>query len=342
MMQKRILLVSLGGTITMTAAGGAGLMPTLGADDLLRRSPDLRQIAVIESWSAATLPSASLTIDLIVGLARELRERFAAGFDGAVVVQGTDTLEETAFLLDCLVAEPQPIVVTGAMRAGELPGADGMANLSDAIRVAADDASRGRGTLVAFGGEIHAARFALKTHTVSLTSFQSRDRGPIGIVCEEQVRFHSSVERMRPISPVDTSGERPVALLRFALGDGDRLLKQLPGLGFAGLVIEAAGGGHVSADQMPALRDLAAIMPVIRASRCHKGPVLEATYAYAGSEIDLRAAGVLSAGDLCGLKARLLLALLLMTRADRTSVEAEFRLRAVSIPTSLSRNEMTP
>lgn len=327
-MRKRILLVSLGGTITMVRTTSSGLLPKLSADDLLRQSPEIAALADIETWSPAMLPSASLSLAQIIDLARELRERFARGCDGAVIVQGTDTLEETAFILDCLIPEAQPVVVTGAMRGGDVTGADGPTNIADALRVAVDDESRGRGTLVVFCGDVHAARLVRKTDTVSLSAFQSVGRAAVGAVVEGQVQFHSRTARSPALLSVDPARERPVALFRFAMGEDDRWLRCLPDLGYGGLVIEGAGGGHVAAAMMPAIRELATLMPVVLASRCSTGPVLRHTYAYPGSEIDLLSAGLLHAGDLCGLKARLLIALVLMCTSDRSRIEAEFRVRA--------------
>jgi L-asparaginase len=329
-MQTRILMVSLGGTIAMTKAASSGLVPTLAADDLLRRSPEIASLAAIETWSPATLPSASLSIAQIVEVAKVLRERFAEGYEGAVVTQGTDTLEETAFLLDSLIPETQPVVVTGAMRGGDEPGADGPANLANALRVAMDEQSRGRGTLAVFSGEIHAARFVRKTHTVSRRAFRSVGRAAVGDVIEGQVRFNGRTPRPPVVPSFDPARARPVALFRFAMGEDDRLLKCLPDLGYGGLVIEGAGGGHVSAALMPTIRELAALMPIALASRCPNGPVLRSTYAYPGSEIELFRAGVMHAGELCGLKARLLLDLLIMSGGDKARIEAEFRERAGS------------
>ncbi|MEP9350299.1 asparaginase [Xanthobacter sp. KR7-225] len=328
--KKRILIVSLGGTIAMTTDAAPGLVPTLALDDLLRRSPALASLGAIETWPLAGLPSASLAIAQIIELAHGLRRRFADGCDGAVVVQGTDTLEETAFLLDCLLPGDQPVVVTGAMRGSNAPGADGPANLVDAVRVATDEQSRGMGTLVVFDGEIHAARFVRKTHTLSLAAFRSVGRAALGRVVADEVHVSAGVGRVAAIERVDPAREWPVALFRFAMGADDRVLKRLPDLGYGGLVIEGAGGGHVSACLMPAVRALAAKMPVVLASRCPEGPVLRATYAYPGSEMDLLSAGVLHAGDLCGLKARLLLSLLLMAQEDGADLAARFRARAWS------------
>jgi L-asparaginase len=158
---------------------------------------------------------------------------------------------------------------------------------------------------------------------------------------EGEVRFYCGGERTPAILFVDPALERPVTLFRFALGEDNRLLKCLPDLGYGGLVIEGAGGGHVSATLMPTIRNLAALMPVVLASRCPIGPVLRTTYAYPGSEIDLISAGVLHAGDLCGLKARLLLALLLMSGGDKARVEAEFSARADLAVPRFVRQETT-
>ncbi|WP_024277782.1 asparaginase [Xanthobacter sp. 126] len=330
--KQRILIASLGGTIAMTKAAAPGLVPTLAPDDLLLRTPVLASLAEIETWPLAALPSASLGIAQIIALARGLRQRFAEGCDGAVVVQGTDTLEETAFLLDCLMSGDQPVVVTGAMRGSDAPGADGPANIADAVRVAADARSVGKGTLVVFDGEIHAARFVRKAHTISLAAFRSVGRAALGSVAEDEVRVSGCVGRVAPIHSIDPAREVPVALFRFAMGADDRILKCLPDLGYGGLVIEGAGGGHVSAGLVPAVRELATKMPVVLASRCPEGPVLRATYAYPGSEMDLLSAGVLHAGDLCGLKARLLLSLLLMSQDDGEDVAARFLARASGSP----------
>ena len=129
------------------------------------------------------------------------RKRAGAVRDGAhgvVVTQGTDTMEETAFLVDCLWDDDAPFVFTGAMRNPTLPGADGPANLTAAIRTAAVDAARGRGAMVVFNDEIHAARFVRKTHSTSPAAFRSPDAGPIGHVVEGVPRFLTDVSRRSP------------------------------------------------------------------------------------------------------------------------------------------------
>jgi L-asparaginase len=108
------------------------------------------------------------------------------------------------------------------------------------------------------------------------------------------------------------------------MGDDGRMMSTLPGLGYAGVVVEGMGAGHVPADAAPILGDLAAKMPLVLASRAMTGPVFTRTYGYPGSEIDLLARNIVPAGYLSGLKARLLLGLILRARADRNAVAAAF------------------
>lgn len=127
MRRPRLLVLSLGGTITMLPAERGGLAPKLGAAELVASVPALADVAHIESRSSFRLPSPSMTPAALVAVAAEIDDAFAAGFDGAVVIQGTDTIEESAFLLDLLVAGDNPVVVTGTMRGADAPSADGPA-----------------------------------------------------------------------------------------------------------------------------------------------------------------------------------------------------------------------
>jgi L-asparaginase len=108
------------------------------------------------------------------------------------------------------------------------------------------------------------------------------------------------------------------------MGDDGRMMRVLPGLGYAGVVVEGMGAGHVPADAAPILGDLSAMIPVVLASRAMTGPVFTRTYGYPGSEIDLIARDVVPAGYLSGLKARLLVGFILRAKVDRSAVAAAF------------------
>ena len=323
MTKPRLLILSLGGTITMTPSDSGGITPTLGAAELVASVPALAEVGDIEARSPFRLPSPSLQPANLVEVARVIGEAFAADVDGAVVIQGTDTIEESAFLLDLLVDSDKPVVVTGAMRGADAPGADGPANLLAAAIVAASPEARGLGTLVVLNYDIHAARFVQKSHTALPSAFLSPLVGPLGTLIERRPRFYVRVQRHPSLSAAE-GPPAPVALVKFAMGDDGRLLGALPGLGYAGVVLEGMGAGHVPAEVAPMVGELAAKLPVALASRVMTGQVFTRTYGYPGSEIDLIQRGVLPAGYLAGLKARLLLGLVLRSTRDPAKVAAVF------------------
>ena len=324
MTRPTVLLVSLGGTITMTRSKGGGITPTLTASDLVRAAPGIDAAATIQTISPMREPSASLTLDDVIELSRLLEERLSGGVDGAVVIQGTDTIEETAFVLDCLVASPKPLVVTGAMRGAEAAGADGPANVLAATIVAASPQASERGALVVLNDEIHAARFVQKAHTALPSAFRSPLLGSVGLVAEGTAAFYTRTERVPGLEARFPGVDAPVALVTLGLGEDGRLLSALPSLGYKGVVIEGMGAGHVPASIAPIVSELVAQVPVILASRVETGPVFSRTYGFPGSEIDLLRRGAIRAGSLSGLKARLLLMLLLRVGRDRDGIARVF------------------
>lgn len=321
---RRILVVSLGGTITMTAGTSGGVVPALSAEDLLAAVPGLADLDVaVQTVDFRRLPGASLSFDDVTALAELIRERLAGGVHGVVVVQGTDTIEESAYLLDLYHDGPQPVVVTGAMRNPTLAGADGPANLLAAVRTAAGPAARDLGCLVVLADEIHAARRVRKTHSTAGSTFRSPAGGPLGYLVEGQPRLVNRLGH-RTVVPPPVPGRSPrVALLTVSLGDDGVLLDGLADR-VDGVVIAGFGVGHVPQQLVPQLHSLAERLPVVLASRTGAGPVLTATYGFAGSERDLLGRGLIPAGFLDPLKARILLRAALAAGADRGSISAAF------------------
>ncbi|TWG99389.1 L-asparaginase [Nocardioides sp. J9] len=325
-----VAIGALGGTIASTSSTAAGgeVVPTLTAELLVAAVPGLDAVASIEAETLARLPSPSLDEPTIVRTLRWAQRAVDAGARGVVVTQGTDTLEESAYLLDLFWDRPEPLVVTGAMRSAEAPGADGPANILTAVRCAVAPASRERGVLVAFGDEVHEARWVAKTDSVSAGAFRSPAFGPAGRCVEGEVVYGAPPHRVAPLDlPADERDLR-VPLLATWLGDDGFVLDAIRPDEVAGVVVAGFGAGHVSAAMAEAVGRMAAHVPVVFATRTGSGPTGRAMYGYPGAEIDLVARGAVGAGWLSPVKARLLLwALALRGPVDRDLLAAELAVR---------------
>jgi L-asparaginase len=321
--EPQLAYFALGGTISMTAEHGGGVLARLSGADLLAGLGPLP--AKVQVHDPQAVPSASLTVADVLDVVAAAEQAVAGGASGVVLSQGTDTLEETAFLVDSVWTSPAPFVVTGAMRNPTLPGADGPANLLAAFQVAAASQARGQGVLVVFADEIHAARHVRKAHSTSPATFVSPDLGPLGHVVEGRPRFLATVPARVPVTgwTRDTLAATRVALYTVTLDDDGALLA---GARHAhhGLVVAGLGAGHVPARLVPALVEVNAAMPVLLTSRTGAGAVLADTYGAPGSERDLLARGLISSGFVHPYKARLLLRLLVAAGAGRDEIAAAF------------------
>jgi L-asparaginase len=319
----RVVLFTLGGTIAMSGTEGGGVVARLSGAELMAGLGRLDTEVDVRDRHA--VPSADLSFSAVLDVVAAADQAVALGAAGIVLTQGTDTLEESAFLVDAVWTHDAPFVVTGAMRNPTLPGADGPANVLAAVRVAAAVASRGRGALVVLNDEIHAARLVRKAHSLSPATFSSPDAGPMGHVVEGVPRFLARVPRMRPVTgfvPTTLASTR-VALYTMTLDDDGVLLDSVATM-HQGLVVAGFGVGHVPSALAPVLGELATTMPVVLTSRTGAGSVLQHTYGAVGSERDLRERGLISGGFLHPYKARVLLRLLVAAGASTDEITAAF------------------
>jgi L-asparaginase len=320
-----IAIGALGGTICMTADDAdAGALPRLSAQQLLAAVPGVADIARIHAETLLQLPSPSLNLAHVLDSLAWAERMVAAGADGIVLTQGTDTLEETAFLLDLLWTHSQPLVVTGAMRTPLTAGADGPANILAAVACAAHDGSRGRGVAVVMNNTIHEARWVRKANSMSVETFDSPVLGPAGMVLEGMPQYFRPPSKRHGQRFAKPDLSMRVALVETCLGEAGEMLDALAHAGYHGIVVAGYGAGHVSQDEATRIEALAPRLPIVIASRTGSGSTAARTYGFPGSEIDLARRGALFSGWLAPRKARLLLWLLLATGAPRSACATAF------------------
>jgi L-asparaginase len=310
-MEREVLVLATGGTIAMR---GARAVPTSGPAELLAAVG----LDGVEARELLGVPGAHVGLaDALLVASTAARE--AAAGRGVVVTHGTDTLEETAVLCDLLHGGEAPVVFTGAIRPASAPGADGPANLLDAVAVAGATAAAGFGCVVVFGGEIHAARGVRKVDSAGPNAFGSPGGGPIGRVVEGRLAL-----RARPLRPARAlAPERldfRVPVIVATLGD-DLALLDAPA---DGAVVAALGGGHLSPAALNRLRAAAEHMPVVLAVRPERGALLASTYGFEGAEGDLRATGAIPAAALSPQAARMKLLACLGCSLDREGIARAF------------------
>jgi L-asparaginase len=321
--RRNVHVLFTGGTISMRVDPGTGAaVPALSGEEIVSRVHGLRKEARLTLEDYARLPGPHVTPHWMWRLRGRVAELLADGaVDAVVLTHGTDTLEESAFLLDLTLDSDKPVVFCGAMRTVSDPGWDGPANLMTAVRAAVHPDGGGRGVLVAVGEQVHAASEATKWHTQSLSAFRS-PRGPLAVLDHGQVVFQRPASRVPPLRARHLVSE--VDLHTMAPGVDDALLRASLDRGARGLVVEATGAGNVPPSALPGVRAaLAASVPVVLVSRCAEGRVAP-LYGYEGGGAMLREMGVIFGQDLPGPKARIKLMVALGITSDVAEIRTLF------------------
>ena len=321
--KPHVLVMFTGGTISMKIDPlTAAAIPALSGRDIVSQVPGLRRAARLTLEDYAQLPGPHVTPRWMWGLKQRIEAHLAdPRIDGVVVTHGTDTIEETAFLVDLTTETSKPVVFCGAMRTLGEPGSDGPSNLLIAVQTAANRDARGHGVLIAVGEEILAASEAVKTHTQSLGAFKS-GIGPLAILDRNGVRFVRGAVRRRFVKT--GSIDPRVDLHVMATGSDDALLRASLARGARGLVIEGTGAGNVPPLAVPAIHDaIKSGVPVVITSRCGTGSVAP-LYGYDGGGAQLQKMGCVLGGDLVGQKARILLMVALAAGVSDLALKALF------------------
>ncbi|WP_077213824.1 asparaginase [Bacillus dakarensis] len=322
-MKKKILVIHTGGTISMKEDSETGTVTPGKKNPLTESTNQLLNLADLIVVEPFHLPSPHITPKEMLQLKKIIEEKMNEDLTGVVITHGTDTLEETAYFLDLTLNTHLPIVVTGAMRSSNEIGADGLYNLISSIRVAIDEDSKNKGVLVVLNDEIHTARNVTKTHTSNISTFQSPQYGPIGIITKRGIFYHHTPTTREFYDIEDIS--KKVVLIKSHAGMDSSLLFAINQLNFEGVVIEALGQGNLPPATIPGIKSLIANgIPIVLVSRCFNGFVQD-TYAYEGGGKKLKDCGVIFSNGLNGQKARLKLLITLAKTNDLNEIEKMFQ-----------------
>jgi L-asparaginase len=273
-----------------------------------------------------------MTPELQFRLARRVSSLFQerSELSGIVITHGTDSLEETAFLLDLVVPAGKPVVFTAAQRPPRERDTDGPRNLLNAVRIAAHPGMSGLGVLVTLNDEIHAARDVRKTHSIAVNAFVSPGVGPIGQVDSERLYLYHRPARRLTIDPPGI--ESRVELVTLYAGSDGSAIRQAVAAGARGIVVEVFGRGNLPPGPLEAVAEARG-----------RGVVVVFTTRTGGGRIELgedaQRVGVVSGEDLDGLKARIVLVVALGAGADAEGVASYYRRLAGELGEAALTNE---
>lgn len=321
---KHLLVIHTGGTISMSQ-DQSNKVVTNDTNPISMHQDVINQYAQIDELNPFNVPSPHMTIQHVKQLKDIILEAVTNKYyDGFVITHGTDTLEETAFLLDLILGIEQPVVITGAMRSSNEIGSDGLYNYISAIRVASDEKARHKGVMVVFNDEIHTARNVTKTHTSNTNTFQSPNHCPLGVLTKDRVQFHHMPYRQQALENVNDKLNVP--LVKAYMGMPGDIFSFYSREGIDGMVIEALGQGNIPPSALEGIQQLVSLnIPIVLVSRSFNG-IVSPTYAYDGGGYQLAQQGFIFSNGLNGPKARLKLLVALSNNLDKAEIKSYFEL----------------
>ncbi|MDO0956154.1 asparaginase [Mammaliicoccus sciuri] len=301
---KRILVIHTGGTISMSEDKDTGKVETNAEHPMYRHQAFIQSLGDITEINPFQVPSPHMNNQYINQLKDIITESIDKDeYDAFVITHGTDTLEETAYLLDLTIDTNLPIILTGAMRSSNEIGSDGLYNYVSALKVASTDEAQNKGVMVVFNDEIHTAKNVTKTHTSNTSTFQSPNYGPIGSVTKTHVIFHHQPFPYKKYPNINPNIK--IGIVKAHMDLSSDLLDFFVEKQYDGLIIEALGQGNMPPTALQGIQNLLdADIPVVMVSRSFNG-IVGGIYAYEGGGYQLQQMGIILSNGLNGQKARL-------------------------------------
>ncbi|MEX6014410.1 asparaginase [Mammaliicoccus sciuri] len=301
---KRILVIHTGGTISMSEDKDTGKVETNAEHPMHRHQAFIQSLGDITEINPFQVPSPHMNNQYINQLKDIITESIDKDeYDAFVITHGTDTLEETAYLLDLTIDTNLPIILTGAMRSSNEIGSDGLYNYVSALKVASTDEAQNKGVMVVFNDEIHTAKNVTKTHTSNTSTFQSPNYGPIGSVTKTHVIFHHQPFPYKKYPNINPNIK--IGIVKAHMDLSSDLLDFFVEKQYDGLIIEALGQGNMPPTALQGIQNLLdADISVVMVSRSFNG-IVGGIYAYEGGGYQLQQMGIILSNGLNGHKARL-------------------------------------
>jgi len=324
---SKVALIFTGGTIGMKVDSNLhGAIPSLSPSEIVSALSGIDEFKNLIIHEFSRKPSPSITPKNMMELGNIINDYLHEDYVcGAVVIHGTDVLEETAFYLNAVTKSNKPVVVTGSMKNASELGYDGLTNLVSSIKVCMSTESLDKGVLVVMNDTINSALEVTKTHTMSLDTFKSIEFGPLGIIDHGEVIYYRDVTHKESFNFNNVINDDTHLIKVYAGMNGD-FIDYLVSIGAKGIILEALGRGNVPPMMLSSIKKALKLgIHLVIVSRCYSGRVLD-TYAYKGGGRDLTNIGCILGGNYNSQKARILLMLAISNNYSHQQIVELFKL----------------